>query len=164
MRKWKKSEIGQCLTELRQKSAWAFLWVLILSRCHATRQIEDSGESSFSKTATAHRTRGIAKRLRQCGIFNDRFIANFLENVIGKEFWKEANNKAFIKRSKNAGFCNSELHDFASLCAKADKDLFTITINSPGHVLHPLLPPLCSRTTIWETDRTTDNCQKVHLV
>jgi len=41
--------------------------------------------------------------------------------------------QAFIKinkRSKNVGFCNSELHDFASLCAKADKDLTNSTAQS----------------------------------
>ena len=35
----------------------------------------------------------------------------------------------------------TELDDFALLCAKADKDLFTKVLNSPDHVLHPLLPP-----------------------
>jgi len=49
--------------------------------------------------------------------------------------------QAFINRSKNAGFCNTELDDFALLCAKADKDLFTKVPNSPDHVLNPLLPP-----------------------
>jgi len=44
-------------------------------------------------------------------------------------------------RSKNAGFCNTELYDFAPICAKADKDLFAKILSSPDHVLHPLLPP-----------------------
>ena len=47
--------------------------------------------------------------------------------------------QAFTNRSKNAGFCNTELDDFA--CTKADIDLFTKVLNSPDHVLHPLLPP-----------------------
>ena len=49
--------------------------------------------------------------------------------------------QAFISRSKNVGFCNTELDDFALLCAKADRDLFTKVLNSPDHVLHPFLPP-----------------------
>jgi len=49
--------------------------------------------------------------------------------------------QVFINRSKNAGFCNTELDDFALLCTKADIDLFTKVLNSPDHVLHPLLPP-----------------------
>jgi len=54
--------------------------------------------------------------------------------------------QAFINGSKNAGFCNTELDDFALLCAKADKDLFTKVLNSPDHVLHPLLPPRQGRS------------------
>ena len=49
--------------------------------------------------------------------------------------------QAFINRSKNAGFCNTELDDFALLRTKADIDLFTKDLNSPDHVLHPLLSP-----------------------
>jgi len=49
--------------------------------------------------------------------------------------------QAFINRSKNAGFCNTELDDFALLCTNADKDLFTKVLSSPDHVLHRLLPP-----------------------
>jgi len=55
--------------------------------------------------------------------------------------WLSLIIQAFINRSKKAGFCNTELDDFALLCAKADKDLFTKVLNSPDHVLHPLLPP-----------------------
>ena len=39
--------------------------------------------------------------------------------------------QAFINRSKNAGFCNTELDDFALLCTKGDIDLFTKVLNSP---------------------------------
>ena len=73
--------------------------------------------------------------------------------------------QAFINRSKNAGFCNTELDDFALLYTKADKDLFAKVLNSPDHVLHPLLPPHAQQnTTIWEIDHTTDNSENVHLV
>jgi len=58
------------------------------------------GVHFFSKIATARRTRSfydvnisqgsVATRLRWGGIFNDCFIANFLENVTMKEFWKSA--------------------------------------------------------------------------
>ena len=52
------------------------------------------------------------------------------------------------KRYKNSlrgvsalAFCNTELNDFDALCAKADNELFQKILNSPDHVLHPLLPP-----------------------
>ena len=67
--------------------------------------------------------------------------------------------QAFIKRSKRAGFCNTELNDFDALCAKADNELFLKILNSPDHVLHQLLPPR------WKyIDRTTDISQNAHLV
>ena len=34
-----------------------------------------------------------------------------------------------------------DLSDFNALCAKADNELFQKILNSPDHVLHPLLPP-----------------------
>jgi len=37
-----------------------------------------------------HSQDSVATRLRWGGIFNDRFIANFLENAIVKAFWKSA--------------------------------------------------------------------------
>ena len=55
--------------------------------------------------------------------------------------------QVFINRSKNAGFCNTELDDFALLYTKADKDLFAKVLNSPDHVLHPLLPPHAQQNT-----------------
>jgi len=55
---------------------------------------------SFSKTATAHRTRSfsdidisqgsVVKHLRCGAIFNDSFIADFLQIVTVKEFQKSA--------------------------------------------------------------------------
>jgi len=46
-----------------------------------------------------------------------------------------------VRGLRIASFYDTELDDFALLCAKADKDLFTKVLNSPDHVLHPLLPP-----------------------
>jgi len=61
---------------------------------------QDSGEFIFQQDCrSAHNmlfydiniSQGsVATRLRWGGIFNDRFIANFLENVTVKEFWKSA--------------------------------------------------------------------------
>jgi len=49
---------------------------------------------------------------------------------------------AFIRRSKRAGFCGSDLDDFETLCTTADNQLFARTLNNPQHVLQPLLPQL----------------------
>jgi len=75
--------------------------------------------------------------------------------------------QAFIKRSKNAGFCNTEWLNLTILryyVPRLTKTYLpkssTVQITFYIRFSHPL----CSRTTIWEIDRTTDNSQNVHLV
>ena len=77
--------------------SWAFLY-LKLQQLPATSQ--DSGEFSFQQECRSSQNTlfyyinisqgSVATRLRWGGIFNDCFIANFLENVTVKEFWKSA--------------------------------------------------------------------------
>ena len=49
--------------------------------------------------------------------------------------------QSFINKSKSAGYCSSDLHDFENLSTSMNGDLFNKVLNILTHVLHPLLPP-----------------------
>jgi len=57
-------------------------------------------------------------------------------------------------------------HIVCALCNKVDNELFHKTLNSPVHVLHPLLPPpvVQKYNTILEADRTAGISQNADLI
>jgi len=48
---------------------------------------------------------------------------------------------AFLRCSKQCGFCQADLPEFGELLEKYDDQLFSNIINNPHHTLHQLLPP-----------------------
>jgi len=81
---------------------------------------------------------------------NDRALGN---GKSGNNNNKKNNNNVRSHWGPVSGSTNEDisgLHEFASLCAKADNELFTKILNSPNHVLHPLLCSMCSRNIILE--------------
>ena len=107
------------------------IYCLLMQRSDMMRQISTAWALACAKTVWS--TEG-------CRLLLTRF--DIMSSWIG---FINATDKqkiqAFVKRSKNAGYCNAELNDFEALCAKADNELFQKILNNLDHVLQPLLPP-----------------------
>jgi len=52
----------------------------------------------------------------------------------------------FLRRCNRLGFCSPGLSSFDDLCLQSDQNMFRKVLNNPDHVLHRLLPPICSTT------------------
>ena len=53
--------------------------------------------------------------------------------------------EVFLRKSKRAGYCQSDDQTFESMCGDADAALFRSIVTNREHVLHQLLPPKAKR-------------------
>ena len=54
--------------------------------------------------------------------------------------------EVFLRKSKRAGYCQSDDQTFESMCGEADAVLFRSIVTNREHVLYQLLPPKVKRS------------------